>query len=139
MSSTLSNLTGALLGRDQTQDSAPCSRPDEVARSTSGTSLSVDLLLRALHSGRVNAWDWDLVSGVVTCTPNAQEFWGRELGSPEDFMKVVHDDDASSKNRTVPSLGSANTTSSTDSKHLVGGNAGFVRGQRCCEIQQVPL
>lgn len=96
MSSNIENLVGFAAG-DDSQVSPQSVKPglpsDDAFSSSSTGSIRDELLLRALRSGRVNAWDWDLESDVVSCSPNAQEFWGRAVGAPDDFMQVVHDDD----------------------------------------------
>ena len=55
---------------------------------------SEDRLNKALSIGRMNAWDWDPASGTVSCSANAIEFWGRQVGRGEDFLAVIHPEDA---------------------------------------------
>ncbi|MFC0679673.1 ATP-binding protein [Lysobacter korlensis] len=54
---------------------------------------SEERLHRALSIGRMNVWDQDLETDTVTCSANATEFWGIQIGAREDFLGVVHPDD----------------------------------------------
>ena len=54
---------------------------------------SEERLRLALAAGRMNAWDWDLVTDRIECSENAAEFWGIEVGQASDFLAVVHPDD----------------------------------------------
>jgi len=50
-------------------------------------------LQRALSIGRINVWDWELASDRVTCSDNARDVWGIEVGQAADFLAVVDPDD----------------------------------------------
>ncbi|ARV58591.1 histidine kinase [Nostocales cyanobacterium HT-58-2] len=47
----------------------------------------------ALSSAQMVAWDMDLLANQVVCSPNAQELWGVQEGTGQDFFAVVHPDD----------------------------------------------
>ncbi|ALF55216.1 chemotaxis protein CheY [Nostoc piscinale CENA21] len=47
----------------------------------------------ALSSAQIIAWDMDLITNHVVCSPNALWLWGREAGAAEDFMALIHPDD----------------------------------------------
>jgi PAS domain S-box-containing protein len=50
-------------------------------------------LRMALDASRMNVWDWDLGTDIVTCSENARDFWGIDLGHARDFLRVVHPED----------------------------------------------
>jgi PAS domain S-box-containing protein len=54
---------------------------------------SEERLRLALAASRMNVWDWDLGTGMVTCSENAREFWGIDIGHAADFVAVIHPDD----------------------------------------------
>ena len=54
---------------------------------------SEDRLQRALSIASINVWDWDLLTDTVTCSENALDFWGIEVGQSADFLAVIHPDD----------------------------------------------
>jgi diguanylate cyclase (GGDEF)-like protein/PAS domain S-box-containing protein len=58
-----------------------------------GAAAGEDLLHRALRSGRIAAWEWDLDSGLVTWSSNARELLGLDTGPTTDFDERVHPDD----------------------------------------------
>jgi PAS domain S-box-containing protein len=47
----------------------------------------------ALTSAQMIAWDMDLQTNQVVCSPNALEIWGMQAGTAEDFFRNVHPDD----------------------------------------------
>lgn len=47
----------------------------------------------SLTSAEMVAWDMNLITDRVVCTPNALEVWGIQEGSGEDFFAVIHPDD----------------------------------------------
>lgn len=63
-------------------------RRAEVALQTTAERLRL-----ALISAKMIAWDWDLNSGRVTCSENAAEIWGTQVGSAEEFIAVIHPED----------------------------------------------
>lgn len=50
-------------------------------------------LRMALDASRMNVWDWDLTSDLITCSENARDFWGIDVGQARDFLRVVHAED----------------------------------------------
>ncbi|MBD1821131.1 PAS domain-containing protein [Cyanobacteria bacterium FACHB-DQ100] len=50
----------------------------------------------ALTSAGMVAWDMDLQTHQVVCSPNALEVWGVQAGTAEDFFRNVHPDDQDS-------------------------------------------
>lgn len=57
---------------------------------------SEERLRLALAASRMNIWDWDLATGIVTCSENAREFWGIDIGTAADFIAVIHPEDVAS-------------------------------------------
>jgi PAS domain S-box-containing protein len=49
----------------------------------------------ALSSAQMVAWDVDIETHQVVCSPNAQEIWGMEVGTIEVFRALIHPDDRS--------------------------------------------
>ncbi|MBD1869963.1 PAS domain-containing protein [Cyanobacteria bacterium FACHB-471] len=47
----------------------------------------------ALTSAQMVAWDRDLRTNQVVCSPNGAEVWGVHIGTAEDFMAVIHPED----------------------------------------------
>ncbi|HIK06907.1 MAG TPA: PAS domain S-box protein [Trichormus sp. M33_DOE_039] len=47
----------------------------------------------ALSSAQMVAWDMDLITNRVVCSPNALWIWGLEAGTLEDFLAKIHPDD----------------------------------------------
>ncbi len=47
----------------------------------------------ALSSAQMVAWDIDLITNNVVCSPNALLVWGVHIGTVEDFVAVIHPDD----------------------------------------------
>ncbi|WP_179228351.1 PAS domain-containing protein [Leptolyngbya ohadii] len=47
----------------------------------------------ALSSARMVAWDVDLQTNQVVCSPNALDVWGIQAGTAQDFLSSVHPDD----------------------------------------------
>ncbi len=47
----------------------------------------------ALSSARTVAWDVDLQTYQVVCSPNALNVWGIQAGTAEDFFSTVHPED----------------------------------------------
>ncbi len=47
----------------------------------------------ALSSAQIFAWDMDLRTQQVVCSPNAVEIWGIHTGSTEAFHALMHPDD----------------------------------------------
>lgn len=47
----------------------------------------------ALSSACMVAWDMDLQTNCVVCSPNAREIWGMQQGTGEDFFATIHPDD----------------------------------------------
>ncbi|MBD2364100.1 PAS domain S-box protein [Anabaena minutissima FACHB-250] len=47
----------------------------------------------ALSSAQMVAWDMDLITNRVVCSPNALRVWGLEAGTAEEFVDVIHPDD----------------------------------------------
>jgi PAS domain S-box-containing protein len=47
----------------------------------------------ALSSAQMVAWDVDLETEQVVCSPNAEEIWGMQVGTTEDFRALIHPDD----------------------------------------------
>ncbi|MBD1919105.1 MULTISPECIES: PAS domain S-box protein [Cyanophyceae] len=70
----------------------------------------------ALSSAQMVAWDVDLETQQVVCSPNAQEIWGMEVGTPEAFQALIHPDDR-------PLLGQA-------TEQAVAGNQAFAQEYR---------
>ncbi|OUL31675.1 histidine kinase [Nostoc sp. RF31YmG] len=52
-----------------------------------------DRLQLALSSAQMIAWDMDLITHHVLCSPNALEIWGIHVGKTEDFFALIHPDD----------------------------------------------
>ena len=65
----------------------------EAREAVDALRLSEERLQRAMSIVSMNVWDWDLVRDEVTCSDNADEFWGLKVGCATDFMRVVHPDD----------------------------------------------
>ena len=47
----------------------------------------------ALSSAQMVAWDVDLETEQVVCSPNAEEIWGMQVGTTEAFRAFIHPDD----------------------------------------------
>mgnify|MGYP002777085149 CR=1 FL=1 len=47
----------------------------------------------ALTSAQIVAWDLDLQTNQVVCTPNALEIWGLQAGTTDEFRNLIHPDD----------------------------------------------
>lgn len=47
----------------------------------------------ALASAQMVGWDLDVQANWVVCSPNAQEVWGLQAGTGEDFFAFVHPED----------------------------------------------
>jgi PAS domain S-box-containing protein len=47
----------------------------------------------ALSSAQMFAWDTDMQTQQVVCTPNAAEIWGFYTGAAEDFHALIHPED----------------------------------------------
>lgn len=47
----------------------------------------------ALSSAQMVAWDMDLITNLVVCSPNTCSVWGVQSGTVEDFAAVIHPDD----------------------------------------------
>ncbi|HEY9695921.1 MAG TPA: PAS domain S-box protein [Trichocoleus sp.] len=47
----------------------------------------------ALSSAQMVAWDADLETQQVVCSPNAEEIWGMQVGTTEAFLAFIHPDD----------------------------------------------
>ena len=47
----------------------------------------------ALSSAQIVAWDMDLSTNQVVCSPNALEVWGIQAGTRADFFAVIHPED----------------------------------------------
>ncbi|MBE9159968.1 PAS domain S-box protein [Nodosilinea sp. LEGE 06152] len=47
----------------------------------------------ALSSARMVAWDVDLETQQVVCSPNAEEIWGMQVGTTKAFRACIHPDD----------------------------------------------
>ncbi|BAY09113.1 PAS domain S-box protein [Calothrix sp. NIES-2098] len=47
----------------------------------------------ALSSAQMVAWDMDLITNYVVCSPNAPSVWGMQAGTTEEFFAVIHPDD----------------------------------------------
>jgi PAS domain S-box-containing protein len=54
---------------------------------------SEERLRLALAAGRMNVWDWDLLTDRVECSDNARGFWGIDAGQAEDFTPLIHPED----------------------------------------------
>jgi PAS domain S-box-containing protein len=54
---------------------------------------SEERLRLALNAARMNVWDWDLKTGRIECSDNAQDFWGIAAGQAADFIAVIHPED----------------------------------------------
>src|SRR5215468_5251382 len=57
---------------------------------------SEERLRLALSSGTIGIWDWDVINGVLTWSPELYEIYGVEAGTArtyEDFRSRVHPDD----------------------------------------------
>ncbi|MDQ4137041.1 MAG: hypothetical protein M3158_12725, partial [Pseudomonadota bacterium] len=67
--------------------------PETSARPAGGTITDEDLLQRALRSARIAAWEWDLGSGIVTWSRNAEELLGLGTGPTTEFDERIHPDD----------------------------------------------
>ena len=65
----------------------------EARRRQEALRASEERLRLALTGTRMNVWEWDLATNIVRCSENAREFWGIEIGTPEDFGSVIHPDD----------------------------------------------
>lgn len=50
----------------------------------------------ALASAQMIVWDMDLKTNQVECSENAQEVWGVQVGTADDFIAVVHPEDQQS-------------------------------------------
>jgi PAS domain S-box-containing protein len=49
-------------------------------------------LRQSLNAARMVAWEWDMSTNYVNCSPNARAY-GIESGPVEDFIALVHPDD----------------------------------------------
>ncbi|MBD2114059.1 MULTISPECIES: PAS domain S-box protein, partial [Cyanophyceae] len=47
----------------------------------------------ALSSAQMVAWDVDLETDQVVCSPNAEEIWGMQVGTTEAFRALIHPED----------------------------------------------
>lgn len=47
----------------------------------------------ALSSAQMVAWDVDLTTNQVVCSPNAQEVWGIQVGTAAEFRAMIYADD----------------------------------------------
>ncbi|MBD2110223.1 MULTISPECIES: PAS domain S-box protein, partial [Cyanophyceae] len=47
----------------------------------------------ALSSAQMVAWDWDVETDQVVCSPNAKEIWGMQVGTADEFQAFIHPDD----------------------------------------------
>ncbi|PZV09346.1 MAG: histidine kinase [Leptolyngbya sp.] len=47
----------------------------------------------ALSSAQMVAWDVDLKTDQVVCSPNAKEIWGMQVGTADAFRASIHPDD----------------------------------------------
>lgn len=47
----------------------------------------------ALSSDQIVAWDMDLITNRVVCSPNALSFWGLQVGTAEEFFAVIYPED----------------------------------------------
>ncbi len=47
----------------------------------------------ALSSAQMVAWDADLETDQVVCSPNAEEIWGMHVGTADAFHALIHPDD----------------------------------------------
>ncbi|MGG6240522.1 PAS domain S-box protein [Nodosilinea sp. AN01ver1] len=49
----------------------------------------------ALSSAQMMAWDVDLETQNVICSPNAEAIWGMQVGTTDEFRALIHPDDRS--------------------------------------------
>src|ERR1041385_3997005 len=57
---------------------------------------SEERLRLAMSSGAIGVWDWDVLNGGVTCSPELCEIFGVEVGTAktyDDFSSRVYPDD----------------------------------------------
>ncbi|MBD2213302.1 PAS domain-containing protein [Nostoc linckia FACHB-104] len=47
----------------------------------------------ALSSAHMFAWDMDLITNQVVCSPNALSVWGIQVGTAAEFFALIHSDD----------------------------------------------
>ncbi|MBD2233140.1 PAS domain S-box protein [Phormidium tenue] len=47
----------------------------------------------ALSSAQMVAWDVNLETEQVVCSPNAEEVWGMQVGTADEFRACIHPDD----------------------------------------------
>ncbi|PSN79716.1 hypothetical protein C8B47_10260, partial [filamentous cyanobacterium CCP4] len=55
----------------------------------------------ALSSAQMMAWDVDLETQNVICSPNAEAIWGMQVGTTEEFRAFIHPDDRSLLQRAM--------------------------------------
>ncbi|MBD2482557.1 PAS domain S-box protein [Planktothrix sp. FACHB-1365] len=55
-----------------------------------------DRLSLALTAAKMMVWDSDLTTRKVVCSENAQEIWGFQQGTFEDFINLIYPDDQDS-------------------------------------------
>lgn len=47
----------------------------------------------ALAAARMVAWDWDINTNQIICSENANQFWGIEQGTEQEFLERIHSED----------------------------------------------
>lgn len=62
-------------------------------RAEAALRASEDRLHRALAGAHMNVWDWDVVTGHVECSDNAQDFWGMCSGAAAHFHARIDPQD----------------------------------------------
>src|SRR5262245_17603874 len=68
----------------------------DLKQTTEALRESEERLRLAMSSGTIGVWDWDVINGSVTWSPELYEIFGVEAGTAptyEDFSSRVHPDD----------------------------------------------
>ncbi|MDZ8054712.1 MAG: PAS domain S-box protein [Aulosira sp. ZfuVER01] len=55
----------------------------------------------ALSSAQMVAWDMDLMTNHIVCSPNALSVWGIQVGTVEEFVAMIHPDDRQGVRQSV--------------------------------------
>ncbi|RUR80780.1 hypothetical protein PCC6912_28020 [Chlorogloeopsis fritschii PCC 6912] len=65
----------------------------ERKRAEAALRQAEERLQLALSSAQIIAWDVDLQTNYVMCSPNALEVWGLQEGTAEEFFAILHPED----------------------------------------------
>ncbi len=79
----------------------------------------------ALSSAQMIAWDRDLITNQVVCSPNALGIWGMQIGIVDDFYAVVHPADRQQVRQAVEAAMVGDRTFSQE--YRVMGASGAIR------------